>query len=82
MNLFFKERSIAMCKKCDGNCVYFPYVDRDYEYTINKKGLRHKVDSKKYNCVFLNKKIEMGKSCEKYTTHEDMKKYRKELVNI
>lgn len=71
-----------MCQKCNANCVYFPAVDKDFEYTINKKGLKHKVDSKRYNCVFLNKKIKMGDDCGKYTTREDIKKYRKELVHI
>lgn len=71
-----------MCKKCDSRCVYFPYIDRDYKYIVNKKGLKHRVDSKRYSCVFLNKKIKMGEECQKYTTYEEMKKYRKELINI
>lgn len=67
-----------MYKKCNSNCIWFPYVDKEYEYII-KNGVKRVVNSKRYNCVFLNKKIKLGQKCEKYTTHQEMSKYRKEL---
>jgi len=67
-----------MCKKCDSKCVWFPYADKDYEYAV-KKGVKRVINSKRYNCVFLNKKIKLGQECKKYTTYEEMSKYRKEL---
>ena len=71
-----------MCKKCNSNCVYFPYVDKEFRYTISRRGVRHKVDSEEYECVFFGRPLKMGKKCSKYRNFDDMKKYRKELVQI
>lgn len=71
-----------MCKTCDANCIYFPDIDKQFEYIIDKKSVKHKVDSKKYKCIFLNKNIKNGKKCKKYTTNEEIKQYRKELIHI
>lgn len=70
-----------MCKTCDSRCVWFPYVDRDYEYII-KNGIKKVVNSKKYKCVLLNKNIKFGHKCKKYTTHQEMSTYRKELISL
>ena len=72
-----------MCKKCDTHCVYFPNIDASkVEYFLDKNNLKRRIHSKRYNCVFLNKQIKMGKSCFKYTSVEDIKKYRRELIKI
>ena len=69
-----------MCKKCDNGCVYFPFIDANrIEYITDKYGIKHRIHSNLYNCVFLNKTINIHKKCTKYTSVEDMKQYRKEM---
>ena len=71
-----------MCRKCDSKCVFFPDVGNNVSYILDIYGVKHRVESEKYNCTILNKKIDMGKKCFKYTTCDEMRQYRKELMSI
>ena len=46
-----------MKHKCDGNCIYFPIVDTEFQFFYDENGVKHKKDTGPYICPYNDKKI-------------------------
>lgn len=48
--------------KCQTTCLYFPFIG-DVEYLINKHGVKRRINSKPYRCLYDNKIINWNELC-------------------
>jgi hypothetical protein len=52
---------------CKSDCIYFPPVG-EFEFLVNKNGVKRKINSKPYRCLYDNKIIDWHKICTNCTT--------------
>ena len=50
-------------KECNSYCLYYPHSDRIPDYIIDKNGVKHVMNSKKYRCDYTDELITHGILC-------------------
>ena len=66
-----------MNHKFDGNCIYFPIVDTEFQFFYDENGVKHKKDTGPYICPYNDKKINFRKECKNYLTYDMIKEGEK-----
>lgn len=62
-------------QKCNNKCLYFPSIG-EIEYLTNKRGVKRRINSKPYRCLYDDKIINWNEVCLNCTlvkkeVHED-----------
>ena len=64
--MFVKEM-----RKCNSTCLYFPPIG-DVEYLTNKYGVKRRINSKTYRCLYDNKIINWNEICPNCTVIKEV----------
>lgn len=56
---------------CKTDCIYFPQF-YEFRYWIDDDGVKHRVNNKKYICLYTDNKICVGSKCKRYKPYSSI----------